>query len=131
MLEPAVEEVWLDPDVIDSKELTPLLHPSTIRSLECSLVLQAVHRARYDLPACVHRQGDAYVERCAGLVHHSRSCSYRHNHRHASCGHGGRPGVGAWVDVAPPIRALVETLPPPYPPEDPPHLAHETISAPE
>jgi hypothetical protein len=107
----------------------PLLHPDTIRPLDCSLGLKAGHRAEYDSPECRHRQGDAYVERCAGLVHRSRPLSNRHSHRHASCGTFCRPCVGAWMDLAPQMLALVDTIPPPYPPEDTQHLAHETASA--
>jgi putative SOS response-associated peptidase YedK len=33
ILEPKAEEVWLNPDVTDPQELTPLLHPDTIRPL--------------------------------------------------------------------------------------------------
>jgi len=107
----------------------PLLHPDTIRPLDFSRVLKAVHRAGYDSPERIQRLGDAYVERCAGLVHRSRPFSDRHSHRHASCGTFCRSCVGAWVDVAPQMLALVDTIPPPYSPEDTQHLAHETTSA--
>jgi hypothetical protein len=109
--------------------LLPLFHPDTMRPLDFSLVLKAVHGAGYDSPECMQMQGNAYVERCAGLVHRSRPLSYRHRHRHASCGTFCRPCVGAWLDVAPQILALVDTIPPPYPPEDTQHLAHEKTSA--
>jgi putative SOS response-associated peptidase YedK len=34
ILEPKVEEVWLNPDVTDPGELTPLLHPYAVRALD-------------------------------------------------------------------------------------------------
>src|SRR5262249_14372377 len=105
----------------------PLLHPDTIQLLDLYMVLTALHRARYDSPEFMQRQGDAYVERCSGLVHRSRPLSYRHRHRHASCLNFCCPSVGAWVDLAPQIMALVDTIPPPSPPEDTQHLAHEKI----
>jgi len=100
-----------------------------MRPLDVYLVLKAVHQAGYDWPGCVQWLGDAYVERCAGLVHRSRPRSYRRSHKYASRSHFRSPCVGAWVDVAPPIMARGDTLPPPYPPEDTPHLAYETIPA--
>jgi putative SOS response-associated peptidase YedK len=43
ILEPAAEEVWLNPDVTDPQELTPLLHPYTIRPLDFYKVSKAVN----------------------------------------------------------------------------------------
>jgi putative SOS response-associated peptidase YedK len=48
ILEPAAEEVWLDPDVTTAQQLTPLLHPYTIRPLDFYMVSKAVNRAGYD-----------------------------------------------------------------------------------
>jgi putative SOS response-associated peptidase YedK len=55
ILEPAAEEVWLDPDVTDPQELTPLLHPYTIRPLDFYKVSKAVNRAGFDSPEFVKR----------------------------------------------------------------------------
>jgi putative SOS response-associated peptidase YedK len=48
ILEPDAEEVWLDPDVADPQELTPLLHPYMVRALSFYPVSKAVNRAGYD-----------------------------------------------------------------------------------
>jgi putative SOS response-associated peptidase YedK len=48
ILEPAAEEVWLNPDVTDPKELTPLLHPYTVRALDFYPVSKAVNQPEYD-----------------------------------------------------------------------------------
>jgi putative SOS response-associated peptidase YedK len=50
ILEPAAEEVWLNQDVIDLQEITPLLHPYPIRPLDFYKVSKAVNRAGYDSP---------------------------------------------------------------------------------
>jgi putative SOS response-associated peptidase YedK len=50
ILEPATEEMWLDPDMTDPHELTSLLHPYTIRELGVYKVSKAVNRAGYDTP---------------------------------------------------------------------------------
>jgi putative SOS response-associated peptidase YedK len=55
ILEPAAEDVWLDPDVTDPKELIPLLHPYTIRPLDFYRVSKAVNRAGYDSPLLIQR----------------------------------------------------------------------------
>jgi putative SOS response-associated peptidase YedK len=43
ILEPSAEEVWLNPDVTDAKDLTPLLHPYAIRPLDFYKVSKAVN----------------------------------------------------------------------------------------
>jgi putative SOS response-associated peptidase YedK len=50
ILEPAAEAAWLDPDVTNAQDLTPLLHPYTIRPLEFYQVSKAVNRAGFDAP---------------------------------------------------------------------------------
>jgi putative SOS response-associated peptidase YedK len=58
ILEPAAEEAWLDPNVTDAQDLTSLLHPYTLRPLECYPVSKAVNRARFDAPQLI-QQADA------------------------------------------------------------------------
>src|SRR5205823_3866733 len=48
ILEPAAEEVWLNPDVTDPQKLTSLLHPYTIRLLDFYKVSKAVNRPLND-----------------------------------------------------------------------------------
>jgi putative SOS response-associated peptidase YedK len=48
ILEADAEEVWLNPDVTDPQELTPLLHPYTIRPLDFYTVSKAVNSAGFD-----------------------------------------------------------------------------------
>jgi putative SOS response-associated peptidase YedK len=48
ILEPAAEEVWLNPDVTDPQELTPLLHPYEVKALDIYPVSKAVNRAGFD-----------------------------------------------------------------------------------
>jgi putative SOS response-associated peptidase YedK len=55
ILEPAAEEVWLDPDVTDPGQLTPLLHPYTIRPLDFYKVSKAVNRAGFDSPELIQK----------------------------------------------------------------------------
>jgi putative SOS response-associated peptidase YedK len=50
ILEPKAEEVWLNPDVTDPKELTPLLHPYMVKALDFYPVSRAVNRAGVDSP---------------------------------------------------------------------------------
>jgi putative SOS response-associated peptidase YedK len=40
--------VWLNPDVTDPQELTPLLHPYAVRALEFYPVSKAVNRAGFE-----------------------------------------------------------------------------------
>jgi putative SOS response-associated peptidase YedK len=56
ILEPAAEEVWLNPDVTDPQKLTPLLHPYTIRPLDFFMVSKAVNRAGYDSPEFIQKE---------------------------------------------------------------------------
>ena len=53
--EPATEAVCLDPRVTDSQDLTPLLHPYTIRPLEFYPVSKAVNRAGVDAPMLIEK----------------------------------------------------------------------------
>src|SRR5262249_5514899 len=55
ILEPKAEEVWLNPEVTDPKELTPLLHPYTIRPLDFYMVSKAVNRPGNDSPALIQK----------------------------------------------------------------------------
>ena len=55
ILEPKAEEVWLDPDVIDPKELTPLLHPYAVGALDFYPVSKAVNRAGHDSPELIRK----------------------------------------------------------------------------
>jgi putative SOS response-associated peptidase YedK len=55
ILEPKAEEIWLDPDVTDPMELTPLLHPYTIRPLDFYPVSKAVNRAGFESPALIQK----------------------------------------------------------------------------
>jgi putative SOS response-associated peptidase YedK len=48
ILEPKAEEVWLNPDVTDPGELTPLLHPYAVRVLDFYSVSKAVNRPDND-----------------------------------------------------------------------------------
>ena len=55
ILEPATEEVWLDPDMTDPHELTSLLHPYTIQPLGVYMVSKAVNRAGFDAPMLIQK----------------------------------------------------------------------------
>ena len=55
ILEPKAEEVWLNPDVTDPGELTPLLHPYAVRALSFYPVSKAVNRAGFDSPEFIQR----------------------------------------------------------------------------
>ena len=55
ILEPAAEDVWLNPDVTDPQELTPLLQPYTIRPLDFYKVSKAVNRAGFDSPEFIQK----------------------------------------------------------------------------
>jgi putative SOS response-associated peptidase YedK len=55
ILEPKVEEVWLNPDVTDPGELTPLLHPYAVRALDFYPVSKTVNRAGVESPAFIQR----------------------------------------------------------------------------
>jgi putative SOS response-associated peptidase YedK len=48
ILEPAAEEVWLNPDVTDPQELSPLLHPYAVKVLDFYPVSKAVNRPDND-----------------------------------------------------------------------------------
>jgi putative SOS response-associated peptidase YedK len=54
ILEPAAEEVWLNPDVTDPQDLTPLLHPYTIQPLDFYMVSKAVNRPGNDSPELIN-----------------------------------------------------------------------------
>jgi putative SOS response-associated peptidase YedK len=58
ILEPAAEEVWLNPDVTNPQELTSLLHPYTIRPLDVYKVSKAVNRAGYDAADLIRQTGE-------------------------------------------------------------------------
>src|SRR5215471_4020399 len=107
----------------------PFLYPDTMQPLDSSMVLKAVNRTGYDSPEFLQRRGDAYVERCSGLVHRAQPRSDRHRHRHAACRYDNvcRPCMGAWVDLAAQMLARVDTLLPPHSPEDTQYLAPEKI----
>ena len=55
ILGPDAEEIWLDPDVTDPKELTPLLHPYTVKAIDFYPVSKAVNRAGYDTPELIQK----------------------------------------------------------------------------
>jgi putative SOS response-associated peptidase YedK len=55
ILEPAAEQVWLDPNVTDAQELTSLLHPYTTRPLNFYPVSKAVNRAGFDAPQLIQQ----------------------------------------------------------------------------
>ena len=55
ILEPAAEEVWLNPEVTNPQELTPLLQPYTIRPLDYYTVSKVVNRAGFDSPELARR----------------------------------------------------------------------------
>jgi putative SOS response-associated peptidase YedK len=55
ILEPKAEEVWLNPDVTDPKELTPLLHPYAVKALEFYPVSKAVNRAGFESPELINK----------------------------------------------------------------------------
>ena len=55
ILEPAAEQVWLDPDIADAQELTSLLHPYTIQPLDFYPVSKAVNRAGFDAPQLIQK----------------------------------------------------------------------------
>jgi putative SOS response-associated peptidase YedK len=55
ILEPKAEEVWLDPDVTDPGELTPLLHPYAVRALSFYPVSKAVNRAGVESPDLIRQ----------------------------------------------------------------------------
>jgi putative SOS response-associated peptidase YedK len=53
ILEPDAEDVWLNPDVTDPKELTPLLHPYAVKALDFYPVWKAVNKAGLDSPELI------------------------------------------------------------------------------
>jgi len=53
ILEPKAEEVWLNPDVTDPGELTPLLHPYAVKALSFYPVSKAVNRAGVESPILI------------------------------------------------------------------------------
>ena len=55
ILEPEAEDVWLNPDVTDLKELTPLLHPYEVKALDMYPVSKAVNRAAHDSPEFIQK----------------------------------------------------------------------------
>src|SRR5215831_16328148 len=55
ILDPKAEEVWLDPDVTDPGELTPLLHPYAMKALDFYPVSKAVNRAGFESPELIKR----------------------------------------------------------------------------
>jgi hypothetical protein len=54
-------------DVPDPQELTPLLHPSTIRPLDFYKVSKAVHRAGYASPECMQQAVEGIDARSMAL----------------------------------------------------------------
>ena len=48
-------EVWLNPDVTDPQELTPLLHPYTVKALKFYPVSKAVNRAGVESPELIQK----------------------------------------------------------------------------
>jgi putative SOS response-associated peptidase YedK len=55
ILEPDAEEIWLNSDVTDPKELTPLLHPYEVKALDFYPVSQAVNRAGFESIELIQR----------------------------------------------------------------------------
>ena len=55
VLEPAAEDVWLNPDVTDPQELTPLLHPYAVKTLDFYPVSKAVNRAGVESPELIKK----------------------------------------------------------------------------
>jgi putative SOS response-associated peptidase YedK len=55
ILEPDAEEIWLNPDVTDPQELTPLLHPYTVKALDFYPVSKAVNRAGLESPELIRK----------------------------------------------------------------------------
>ena len=55
ILEPAAEEVWLNPDVTEPQDFIPLLHPYTIRPLDFYMVSKAVNRPGNDSPELIKK----------------------------------------------------------------------------
>ena len=55
ILEPKAEAVWLNADVTDPKELTPLLHPYEVRALDFYPVSKAVNRAGFESPDLIRK----------------------------------------------------------------------------
>ena len=55
ILEPKAEEVWLNPDVTDPGELTPLLHPYAVKVLDFYPVSKAVNRVGFDSPELIQK----------------------------------------------------------------------------
>ena len=55
ILEPKAEAVWLNPDVTDPHELTPLLHPYEVRALDFYPVSKAVNRAGFESPELIKK----------------------------------------------------------------------------
>jgi putative SOS response-associated peptidase YedK len=55
ILEPDAEEIWLNPDVTDPQELTPLLHPYEVRALDFYPVSKGVNRAGFESPELISK----------------------------------------------------------------------------
>jgi putative SOS response-associated peptidase YedK len=55
ILEPDAEEVWLNPDVTDPGELTPLLHPYAVKALSFYPVSKAVNRTGFESPTLIQK----------------------------------------------------------------------------
>jgi putative SOS response-associated peptidase YedK len=58
ILEPAAEEVWLDPEVTDQHVLMSMLHPYTIKPLDFYKISKAVNRPENDSPVFILKQAD-------------------------------------------------------------------------
>ena len=58
ILEPKAESVWLNPDVTDPGELTPLLHPYAVKALDFYPVSKAVNRAGFESPELIKRTAE-------------------------------------------------------------------------
>ena len=58
ILEPKAEAVWLNPDVTDPGELTPLLHPYAVKALDFYPVSKAVNRAGFESPELIKRTAE-------------------------------------------------------------------------
>jgi putative SOS response-associated peptidase YedK len=58
ILEPDAEEVWLNPDVTNPKELTPLLHPYAVKALDFYPVSKAVNKAGFESKELIRRESN-------------------------------------------------------------------------
>jgi putative SOS response-associated peptidase YedK len=56
ILEPDAEEVWLNPEVTDPQDLTPLLHPYAVKLLDFYPVSKAVNRAGVDSSMLIQKE---------------------------------------------------------------------------